>query len=218
MQLKTGADVYSSAGEKIGSLDRVVLNPDTKEVTHLIVEKGIIFSTNKVIPIEYVNKEEGGKIALEKNAEELEVLPSYDPDSYVSLDKTDYPEEDQEVKAVYWYPSLYTSWWMSSGGAPAWYPKPRFVKAENVIPDETIALEEGAKVISKDGEHIGNVEEVIVESAEHVATHFVIGKGLFLKERKLVPTVWIADVDDDQVTLSVMSNLVDRLPEYDRVN
>lgn len=214
MKLKTGADIFTSAGEKLGSLDRVVLNPETKEVTHLIVEKGLFFPTNKVIPIEYVNRDVEDRIVLEKGTEELEVLPSYDPNSYVSLDSTNYPVEDQEMEAVYWYPPLYSTWWMSSGGTPAWYPKPRFVKAEDVIPDETVAIEEGAKVVGRDGEHLGNVEEVIIETAEDVATHVVIGKGIFLKERKLVPTVWIGDVDENQVTLSVPSDLVERLPEY----
>jgi uncharacterized protein YrrD len=215
MQLKKGADVFSSAGEKIGSIERVVLNPETKEVTHLVVEKGILFATNKVIPIEYVNMEAGERITLEKNAEELEVLPSYDPESYINLDKTNYPDQDQNIDALYWYPPLYHSWWTTMGGSPGVYPKPKFVKTENVIPDETVALEEGAKVISRDGEHIGNVEEVIVETAEYLATHIVVSEGLFLKERKLVPTIWITDVDEDQVTLSVDSDLFERLPEYE---
>jgi uncharacterized protein YrrD len=218
MQLKKGADVFSAAGEKIGSIDRVVINPETKEITHLVIEKGILFPTNKVIPIEYVNRGVEDQITLEKNAEELEVLPSYDPDSYISLDRTDYPDEDQGIDASYWYPPLYHSWWTTHGGSPGWYPKPRYVKAENVIPEETVALEEGAKVISKDGKHIGNVEEVIVETAEYLATHIVVSEGFFLKERKLVPTIWIKDVFEDQVTLSVRSDLFDQLPEYESVS
>lgn len=107
----------------------------------------------------------------------------------------------------YWYPPLYHSWWTTMGGSPGWYPKPRYVKAEDVIPEETVALQEG--------EHIGNVEEVIVETAEYLATHIVVSEGFFLKERKLVPTIWITDVDEDQVTLSVFSDLFDRLPEYE---
>ena len=54
MQLKKGASVESSAGEKIGTLDRVVLDPETKEVTHIIVEKGWLFTENKVIQIQDV--------------------------------------------------------------------------------------------------------------------------------------------------------------------
>ena len=216
MKLKKGADVFSSVGEKIGSLDRVVLNPETKEVTHLVVEKGVLFTTNKVIPIEYVNMEVGDRITLEKTAEELKVLPSYDPHTYINLDKTDYPDEEQNLEAIYWYPPLHYPWW-TTGGVSSWYPKPVYVKAENVIPEDTIALEEGAKVVSKDGKHIGNVKQVIVESDEYRATHIVVGEGFLLKEQKLVPTLWITDVDEDQVTLSVSSGLFDRLPEYESV-
>ena len=217
MQLKKGAEVFSSAGEKIGSIDRVVINPETKEVTHLVVEKGILFTTNKVIPIEYVNLEEGDRIQLEKNAQELEALPSYNPDTYINMDWTGYPEEEQKLEAVYWYPPLHSPWWVTSGGRPGMYAKPIYVKAETVIPEETVALEEGAKVISKDGKHIGNVDEVIVETSEQRATHFVVSEGFFLKERKLVPTLWITDVEEDQITLSVRSELFEQLPEYESV-
>ena len=218
MELKKGANVFSSAGEKIGSLDRVVLNPETKKVTHLVVEKGILFTSNKVIPVEYVNMEVGDRIALDKTAQELKALPSYDPNSYISLDRTDYPDEEQNLEAVYWYPPLFYSWWAANAGTPVWYPKPRFVKKEDVIPEETIALEEGAKVISKDGKHIGNVEDVIVDTDEFRATHIVVSEGFFLRERKLVPTIWIRNVAEDQITLSVYSDLFDRLPDYEPVS
>lgn len=217
MQLKKGADVFSSAGEKIGSLDRVVINPETKDVTHLVVEKGVLFTTNKVIPIEYVNQEVGDRIALEKTAQELETLPSYDPNTYINLDKTDYPDEEQKLETVYWYPPLHHYWWTTGGDSPTWYPKPKFVKTEDLLPEGTIALEEGAKVVSKDGKHIGSLEQVIVETAEHRATHNVVSEGVLFKERKLVPTIWITDVDEDQVTLSVQSDLIERLPEYESV-
>lgn len=215
MKLKKGAEVFSSVGEKIGSIDRVVINPETKEVSHIVVEKGFLFSTNKVIPIEYVDKEAGDRLTLEKNAQELEVLPSYDPDSYINLDHTAFPDEEQQLDASYWYPPVDYSWWTTAGGRPGEFPKPRYIKAEHVIPDETVALKEGAKVTSKDGEHVGNVEEVIIKTVEDIATHIVVSEGIFLKERKLVPTTWITDVDEDQVRLCVESDLFDQLPEYE---
>lgn len=73
-------------------------------------------------------------------------------------------------------------------------------------------------MISKDGKHIGNVEEVIVETDEYRATHIVVSEGIFLRERKLVPTIWIRDVVEDQITLSVYSDLFDRLPDYEPVS
>jgi len=215
MELTKGTDVFSSVGEKIGKLERVVLDPETKEVTHLIIEKGILFTTNRVVPIDYVKLEVEERITLDKTAQELEALPSYDPSTYLDLAKTDYPDLDRGVEAVYYYPPLHLSWWAMGGRI--WYPKPKFVKAEKVIPEGTIALEEGAKVISKDGEHLGNIERVIVEPSENRATHIVISEGLFSKERKLIPSLWIREVDEDEVHLSVWSDLFDQLPVYEPV-
>src|SRR5258706_15667562 len=90
MQLIKGADVFSSAGEKIGSLDRVVLDPETKEVTHIVVEKGMLFTTNKLIPIEYVNLEHGERIMLNQTEKELDKLPAYNESYYIGLDPNDY--------------------------------------------------------------------------------------------------------------------------------
>jgi len=92
---------------------------------------------------------------------------------------------------------------------------PQFVlKTDQDIPEGTIALEEGAKVVSRDGEHVGNVEQVITESQANRVTHFVISEGFLLKERKLVPVVWVAKVAEDEIRLSIESSLFERLPEY----
>jgi hypothetical protein len=45
-------------------------------------------------------------------------------------------------------------------------------------------------------------------------THFVIGKGLLLKEHKLVPSFWASSMDEEKIRLSVDSSLFDRLPDY----
>ncbi len=76
-----------------------------------------------------------------------------------------------------------------------------------------MALEEGAKVISQDEQHVGNIEQVVVEPEEDRATHFVIHGGLF-SERKLVPVLWISRIEEKEVYLSISAALLERLPEY----
>jgi uncharacterized protein YrrD len=216
MQLKKGATVESSAGEKVGTLDRVVLDPETKEVTHIIVEKGILFTANKVIQIQDVkNVEADGKIILGKPAHEFDDAPTYDTSTYIDVSQRDYPDEPREelVDAVYWYPPLNTTWW--TAGTTIRYPKPKYVKAEKVFPEEQVALKEGSKVISKDEKNLGTVERVIVDPADNVATHIVIRSGLLLKEEKIIPTLWIRAVEDDQVKLSIWSDMFERLPDYE---
>jgi len=41
MQFRENADVFTPAGEKIGRLDRVVIDPGSFEVTHIVTQKGL---------------------------------------------------------------------------------------------------------------------------------------------------------------------------------
>ncbi len=218
MQLAKGADVLTSSGEKVGTLDRVVLEPATQKITHIVVEKGLLFETKKLIPIEYVTESEGEKqILLNQRKEDLDKLPVYDETSYIGLDPNDYP--DEQVDAVYWYPPLPTTWGMTGGPLLFPYTEPHYVHAEQpeqVLPEGTIALKEGAKVMSKDDKHIGNIEEIIADPSDKRATHIVVSEGLFLKKKKLVPAHWITDATENKVYLTVWSDLVDRLPDFER--
>ncbi len=211
MQFKKGAEVFSGEGEKIGTLNRVVIDPRTREVSNLIVGKGILFRTDKVIPITLVDLDIQDRIVLKKtNQDILEDFPDFETAHYVPLDEPDNPYHD-DIEASYWYPPIHPGWAI---GNYAGYPLPQFVlKTEQDIPEGTVALEEGAEVISRDGEHVGNVEQVITESQDNGVTHFVISEGFLLKERKLVPAVWVTKVAEDEIHLSVESSLFERLPK-----
>jgi len=189
------------------------------KVTNLVIKEGILFSVDKLVPIQYFNREVDNQITLNKTAQELEDLPPYEESSYVSINRQDYPESyddmDNDIESVYWYPPITLTWWTMVG--PIRTPRPKYVKKEKVIPTGKVALEEGAKVISRDGKTIGNVEQVIVEPDESHATHMVVGSGLLAKEYKLVPTLWVKDVVEDKVYLTVRSDFFERLPQHELV-
>lgn len=213
MRLLKDAEIFSSAGEKIGTLDRVVIDPDTKEVSHIVAKQGILFPNSKVIPVSYVNLD-GERITLTKNAMELEELPDFTESSYISTEHRDDPEQNADT--LYFYPPKHAAWWATGGNMA--YPRPRFVlETETAIPEGTVALEEGAKVFSSDEEDIGNIEHVIVDQDEERATHLVVSRGLLSKEYKLIPTLWITDVMEDKVYLSIGSDMFERLPDHELV-
>jgi uncharacterized protein YrrD len=91
---------------------------------------------------------------------------------------------------------------------------PYVPKTKQNIPEGTIALEEGAKVVSKDDRYVGNIEQVIVDEQDNRVTHFVINAGTFFKERKLIPVLWISNIDENEVRLSSTSKVLNRLPAY----
>lgn len=214
MQFREGAKVVTADGERVGSVDRVVLEPESKEVTHLVVEKGFLFGEDKVVPMSLVGPATEEKVTLRRDAGNLEDLPNFEESHYFPAETEPQrpPEPATWARPLYLYPPV-GSWW-SSGGYAA-YTQPQYVlKTERQIPEGTIALKEGAKVVSSDGEQIGDIERIFTEPQENRATHLLISEGLILKEKKLIPTRWLSTVLEDEVFLSVDSDFVERLPEY----
>ena len=213
MRLKKGADVFNSEGEKLGTLQRVIIDPQTKAVTHIVVEKGWLFSTNKVISFGELDPESEDSLVVTGPHDDPDDFPAFEESHHVSLDENDHPDAD--LDSVYWYPPADLAWWRTGAAYMGYYPPiPAYaVRTTQNIPEGTVALEEGAKVISQDEQHVGNIEQVVVEPEEDRATHFVIHGGLF-SERKLVPVLWISRIEEKEVYLSISAALLERLPEY----
>jgi hypothetical protein len=110
---------------------------------------------------------------------------------------------------LYWYPA-----YGIPGGTP-------FLPYENYgrrvrenIPDNTVALKEGARVLSADGDHVGNIEKVLTDPESERISHFVIKQGLLFKDRKLIPVIWVKEVLEDDVYLGVGTATLKKLPDY----
>ncbi len=211
MNFKTGAEVFSCEDKKVGNIKRVVLNPQTDEVSNLVVEKGFLFTTDKVLPIEWVNRATEEKVTLKETKESFEDLPDFEENLYLPVD---WHETDaQYVRSSYWYPTF--PFWGRTGAVYAQAPV-RYVSTRmRNIPEDSIALEEGAKVYDRDEEHLGDIEQVLVNEEYHTASHIVVEHGLFEKTRKLIPTFWIKSVNEDGVYLSIAEDLYENLPEYE---
>jgi uncharacterized protein YrrD len=212
MRLIKGADVYSAGGNKLGSLHRVILDPNTRKVTHLVVEKGLLFNTNKIIPIEQVNPQNEEMIILTSSEQDLKGFTDFEEDHFVSLDQADNPEAGVEYS--YWYPPpSYASW--RTGMQMLYPPVPTYViRTTQNIPDGTVALEEGARVESADNKLVGTIEQLIVEPENNHVTHMVISAGLLFKERKLIPVNWISTIGEKEVRLSVNAGTLEKVPAY----
>ena len=164
----------------------------------------------KVIPVGLVDLENEDRITLHETNQSIDDFLDYETTYYVPLDQAGVPYDD--IEALYWYPPAYFQ--TPTGGSLPGI-RPNYVpQTEPSIPEGRVSIAEGARVMSSDDKHIGNVEQVIADSETNAVTHFVIGKGLLLKEHKLVPAHWVDKVDEDKVYLSVEARLFDRLTDY----
>lgn len=51
MQFKKGVHVISNDGAKIGILERVITDPKSDSVTHLVISRGLLIKKRKKIPV-----------------------------------------------------------------------------------------------------------------------------------------------------------------------
>jgi uncharacterized protein YrrD len=226
MQFENGAHVHTSKNEKLGHIDRVVLDPITKKVSHLVVRKGTLLKTDKVLPIEWVAAANGDHVVLTPEAGSFDSLPEFEEEHYV---RTDDPEATPELEragatgsaspvvapAVLWYPPAFGVYPGPSVTGVTLPPRVRYVKTvEENIPENTVALKEGAKVLSADHQDAGRVERLVVDPNSLEVTHLVLTEGLLNKKFKSVPSSWISEAFEDEVHLAVDAELLRGLPEY----
>jgi uncharacterized protein YrrD len=220
MQFNENAEVLSAKREKIGKIDRVVIDPVSMEVTHLVVKEGILFSRMKVLPVDRIEKTTDERVILAKSAGDPDKWPDFEEKHHVPADDMGpYPNLPAgSARPFVWYHLHKGHPWWRIGDYPG-YSAPSFTtRIERNIPDNAIPLEEGATVVSKDDETLGNVERIFVEPEENRAAHLLVSGGLLSKEKKLIPTHWVDSVSEKTVRLAVEKKLIDKLPEFQDIS
>ena len=218
MELREGVGVFMSDGKQAGKIKRFVLDPATNEITHIVVQKGWLSPDEKVVPMQMVRSIADDKVILNEDVGDFDRLPSFEEKYFVAVDegahRSDYPTYEI-FPAYYSYPP---QGYGGYGGYPAtalgvyfWQP----VETKRNIPEDAVSLKEGANIISSNGEHVGDIERLFVETDTNKVTHFVITQGILFKERKIVPVQWVKSVGEDKVYLLVSSQLLERLPPYE---
>ena len=218
MQFAENAEVHASNGEKVGRIDRVVIDPDSKELTHIVVKKGFLFTKDKVIPIDHVDASDENRVVLKEGTGDPDDFPDFEESHYIPAEEAESFAKRNMGAArplAWYYPLPGGAWWRRRMGGYPGYPEPAYVRrTETNIPEGTVPLEEGAKVVSSDGDRVGKVERVYAEEEEQRVTHLLISHGLLSKERKLIPSMWVKHVLGDEVRLSISRNFVEQLPEH----
>jgi uncharacterized protein YrrD len=213
--------VRTADGRDAGRVDRVVLDPQTKEVSHIVVRQGLLFTEDKVLPVSLIANAAEEGVALRAAAADLEALPPFEETYYIRLEEDEWRGSPTRfgpgyALPLYWYPSSIAGaapgyLWAPPGGPDA----PSRIQTERNIPQGTVAVQTGAKVISADDKHVGDVEEVLTDPEADRITGLIISQGLFLKDKKRVPAEWIHLITEEAVHLAVVSRTLERLRVYD---
>jgi uncharacterized protein YrrD len=76
INLTLGAQVHCQ-DEEVGKLAKIVVDPETKQVSNLVVEKGLLFKQARVCPVSLVEATDSDEIRLSSRSQDLADLPEY---------------------------------------------------------------------------------------------------------------------------------------------
>ncbi len=215
MQFPQNADVLAANGKRLGHIERVVLNPATRAITHIVVRKRSLFKKEeKVVPIDLVARTAEDQIALRESAGDLESLPAFEEQHLIGAeDNTQTTGFAGGSRPSELPPAIYGPLLTGMSPRPAPASEKFAIHTEQNIPEGTVAMKEGAKVITVEGKHVGNVERVLADVPADRATYLLISRGPLTRGKKLVPITWVTTLAEDEVHLRVKSESVEELAD-----
>ena len=211
MQFTDGMHVYTENKQEVGRISHVVLDQTDKMITHVVVRQGLLFAEDKLIPFELFLTANPEEVILRADIESLEQLPSLWEPHYIPVERANAAVADAPIMAGGWYMES------SADNMPreSDWREFEYVESEKLnIRDGTVALKAGARLISTDDQHVGNIESILTKADAAYASHVVIVRGLLAKTRRIMPTSWFHFIEMDTVYLSENTASVATLPEY----
>ncbi len=226
MQIELGKPVVSKDGERVGRVDRIALDYDTREVKQVIVHQGVLLTRDRIVDRDLIERvDPDGTVRLTVTAAEVERLPEFVEAEFI------HPTEDDLRSLPYLLPGIPGA----TGPAILWAPPaPRqpaaelpyhefdpatsglfspavppeaVLEVESNLPADALLLSRGTNVLDREGEKVGVVDEVETnEDGEVVA--FVVRAGVLFHRDVRVPIDWVSSITEEAVHLRLSADEV----------
>jgi sporulation protein YlmC with PRC-barrel domain len=217
IQLQKNAAVLTVDGQTVGSLNRVVVEPESRTLNAIVVRTGGLFNKEeKVVPISLVAETLEDQIRLNEKARDMDDFPPFEEQVAANGSESarrSSPTENPPLTAA-GHPDAGLPAIPSLPAVPA---GSMVTEVRQNIPAGTIAMEETPKIITLEGIHAGDVERILADPADDHLTHLLVSNGLFKKTVKLIPIQWVAMLGMEHIHLKVKKSELDKLPEASHI-
>jgi osmotically-inducible protein OsmY/sporulation protein YlmC with PRC-barrel domain len=202
---RIGAPVFALDGRN-GHLDKVVIDPNTRRITHLIIHRGFLLTEDRIVPVELVERVTPEGIFLHLTSEELTRQPRYQEERFVA------PPPGWEPFPGYAATDV-RFWGLPYGGVtPPIQPVVAYTIRQG-IPERTIVLERSTEVRTRD-EVEGEIDHLLVDPIRQELTHLVVRFHDQPQQPVIVPFDWVAELGDGFVVLKATSEDLAQLQGY----
>ncbi len=205
-QFTIGADVSCTDGV-CGEVSRVVVDPLTRAVTHLVVEPKHRQGLGRLVPLNLVDASTG-EVRLTCTTAELDDLAAAEETQFLpgSVGYDGYGPG----QAFSW--PYYASVGHLGGGMGLGFgniPQPVVV---DTIPVGEVAVRRGEQVHATDGD-IGRVQGLVIDPRNRHVTHVLLQEGhLWGRKEVVIPIGAVTKVDDEGIWLNIAKQEVQDLP------
>ena len=207
MPFRIGAGASCTDGA-CGQVSRIIVNPVTREVTHLAVDPKHRPGPGRLVPVDLVDIATG-QIRLRCTLAEFQTLrPAQDAESVPGLDPTG---QDNAPKKVKWVVAGTPG---SGVGVFARPPEPEAPQQATVdyVPSGEVAIHRGLTICATDDE-IGQVQGLIVEPGGHQVTHVLLQEGHIRGRKEVaIPISAVTKIGTMLIHLSLTKHQVKDLP------
>jgi len=219
MLVPFGTHVVDREGKSVGTVSRLVLHSQSRQVVGLVVQQGVVDRREVVVPLDRIAAFDR-EVHLTLSAAELAGLELFNsqnlrpmPDGWkmpAGFDLRSFflVAGDGWTEAV--LPFVLTS--PSVSGTPAWIPDS---DAASSVDEPVIA--KATPVYDSAGQRIGEVEAVELDQATSRITRIIVRRGLLFRTETAIPASLVASVDD-RVTLGVEADSLKTLEMPNRVS
>ena len=212
MLVPFGTRVTDSEGKGVGTVRRLVLHRDSREVAGLVMHQGVVNSREIVVPVGKVAAF-GDEVRLRLRSAELAGLDLFRGEPLQAMpDHWQMPAGfDQRefflVGGGGWTEAVlpFETTSPSVAGTPA-YVRDRDTVGDAVEPD----IAAGMHVYSSDGHKVGDVEGVEIDDVSKRITRIIVRRGFLFEKETDIPASMIRSVSD-RVTLSADSGAAQKL-------
>ena len=209
MSFTIGADATCSDGPA-GTVKRVVVDPLSKAVTHLVVEPKHRQGLGRLVPIE-IAEPSGNRVALRCTVAEFERLDSAEETQFVA-GTIGYENYGPEQVLSWPYFGLHGG--QAGGVAGADVPGVSQTVTYDTVPEGEVEVRRGEPVHATDGP-IGHVHGLVMDAASRGVSHVLLAEGhLWGRKEVAIPIGAVADVQDG-IKLRISRKEVGDLPPVD---
>ena len=185
-RIRIGSPILCGDGREVGEVDRVIVDPKSGELTHLVVRATHLLTHDVVLPISAVRDRGADAVTVTLGVLDLERLPDYVEEEYVS------PAREETPPGAY-------------GHGEALFP----VLHGRQTPHDLLV---GKEVDCRDG-LCGTVDELLLHPISRQVLSFRLRRAGALSRDVVVPAEWVLDARGERVRLDCsVRQLEDLLP------